>query len=749
MTIRSLLESGRIVCVFLIVLVLCISGEPAVGMPPKKPAEHSGDDALKSSVEEASASAEAAESAAQTAESQPTAATSPADEEDEAEPPLLEIYIPSVTRLVTASSQSRTADISRALSGVMRMPEDETGEGFDFAALTKIFDQVAQWPDTSVAFTVFPQDRDGRALWAAELDWPVEELRTRIAALLEQDAAQQLLKDVTLEQADDGTWRVELPDVVLAVLSPRGDGSMIAASADVSPPDEIYGQEHASERIEGGKSPRLVYAQMSGDNESSPLAQIPGIKDASYYLTLGRDGQWIEGLMVRWNMLIGTGAKVLFQQTKEPFECPADAYFLAAYNFGGAQGLADSIAGMEPGVIGARAGSAVGLSVVPGTGFLPFPDVFFQFRARNKAKIIKSIRKAIEEDWQDRKADDRQKAWFEQKVGDRTIFWYDPSVDSQYGIMPVTYRTVIFFDGEEKTASDDDSKDDADKVSEGADATESSSLRLVIAQTSTWAEDAVLNWDAKTSVGASVIAVPSGKKADWQARVRWRALYALLQPYLCLLTASSEDVVLPPPPEELDAVLSDSVLNLRIHYAGLQIQHRGPVPTGGLILPGLAAMSLTSSGDASSEAARERLASRYLRILHHHAELFKKDYGRWPATVAELDGYVDFASHSYLLRLRSKEQSAGERFLSAFVSRDRSRDEEDEDDSAIDDSLYEIEWSQDDWRLKLRPGEFVHYETIYIDAEGEIHRVPKADGEDEQAEHAAIAPAGAADAPAL
>lgn len=725
-TIRSLFESGRIFCVSAIAIALCIGSGFAAGMPPEKPAE-SGDDVVVEVLEVDSAADQAADTATRPAQAESVATTLPTTQADEEEPPILEIFIPSVTKLVESARESKTAAISEALTGLVRLPEDETGEGFDFGSLLKTLELVASWPDTSMAFTVFPQDREGRSLWAAELDWSMDELRTRVAELLAQDAAKEILKGITLTEARPGVWQVELPDTVLAVLSARGEGSMIAASAEVVPPEEIYGQEHSAKAGAAGKSARLVYARMRGDNKSSPIAQIPGIKDASYYLTLGRDGQWTEGLMVRWNMLIGTGAKIFFQTTKRPFECPADAYFLAAYNLGAAEGIADAMAGLKPGVIGHRVGSAVGLSVVPGTGFFPFPDVFFQFRARNKDKIIESIREAIAEDWKERRVDDRPKAWFEQKVGDRTIFWYDPSVDRDFGIMPATYRTVIFFAGEEEKR-----KEGEEKEGGGDGENESSSLRLIVAQTSTWAEDAVLNWDAKTSEGASVISLPTGKRVDWQARVRWRALYELLQPYLCLMISSSEDVALPPPPDKLNPMLTDSVLDLRIHYAGLQIRHRGPIPAGAIGLPALAAMSLASSGDASSEAARERLASRYLRVLHHHAELFKRDYGRWPATVAELDGYVDFASHPYLLHLRPPKLSAGERFLSAFVSRGQSRDDDEaEEEVAIDDSLYEIDWSQDAWRLKLRPGEFLHYETIYIDAEGEIHRVPKAENKDD------------------
>jgi hypothetical protein len=121
------------------------------------------------------------------------------------------------------------------------------------------------------------------------------------------------------------------------------------------------------------------------------------------------------------------------------------------------------------------------------------------------------------------------------------------------------------------------------------------------------------------------------------------------------------------------------------------------------------------------------VACRNLRVLYHHSKLFKKDYGRWPSTVAELDGYVDFASHPNLLSLRPKDGGFLGGFVSIFTSDKKKKAAEDveADDDAIDDSLYEIDWSPGDWKLKFRADQFAEYSTIYVDKEGEIHRVPK------------------------
>jgi hypothetical protein len=220
--------------------------------------------------------------------------------------------------------------------------------------------------------------------------------------------------------------------------------------------------------------------------------------------------------------------------------------------------------------------------------------------------------------------------------------------------------------------------------------------------------------------------VPSSEKAHWQARIHWRSIYDLVHPYLSTFACLSGDATLPPTSEEIADSLDDSEVNVRIEFNGLQVRHTGPIPFGAAYVPGVTIASLSASADPSSESARERVACRHLRVLYHHARLFKKDYGRWPATVAELDGYVDFAIHPYLLRLRPQERSLAENFVAVFTGeREHQSGDEEEEWEAIDDSLYVIDWTPEDWKLKFRDDQFKEYQTIYIDTEGNIHRVPK------------------------
>jgi hypothetical protein len=659
-------------------------------------------------VEPAEAKPGATEAPASPTATQPT--TSAAAEKTDT--PEVEVYIPSVATLRGAADRSKTAAIYRAISGMLPAPTDETGEGLDVSAVFKLAEQIAKWPDTSVVLTVYSMDREGRPRWALRVDWPIDELRKRVAELLESDAAHELLKEVKLIEGDEGQWRLELPHHVLAVLSRSGEGSLIASTAELKPPAAVFGQEGFGKSAEGAasakkksKKPMLVYSRLNmeagEDDGSSPFVMISGVRDVCYGISLDKDGVWNEKLVVRWNPLMGTALKMAFRKTDKPFECPRHSYVVAAFNLGMGEGMADEIGDLPPGTIRSRASSEMAFAAVPGTGFFPFPDLYFQFNAPKKDKIIESIREAIEEDAKKRRENEERPAWREEKVDDQVIFWRDPAADGGASIMPARYRTVLFFDAPEEEARS----------------------RLIIAQTSTAAADAVRHWKELTKGKKSCITVPDSTKTHWQARINWRSVYTLAQPYLCVLSSLEEDTSLPPTPSELAEALTDSVINIRIDFGGLEIRHAGPIPVGAAFVPAIVAMALSDSGGAWSEAGREKTACQHLRTLYYHARLFKKDYGRWPATVAELDGYVDFAAHPELLWLWPQNQSLSQRFASAFTAKKQKAVEK--EDGEIDDSLYQIDWTPTDWKLKFRDGEFKDFATIYIDMEGEIHRQPK------------------------
>jgi hypothetical protein len=620
----------------------------------------------------------------------------------------VEIFLPSVTEFFHAAQESNAGKLVAALSGVVRLPRDETGEGFDFGALIDILSKVCDWPDTSLVVTTFTQDRDGRPRWAVEVDWTLAELRGRVAEIVEDERAKRIFEGLRLVQGDDGSWRIELPDVVLAVLVERGQRSMAASAADVLPPDVVFGKDSVTK-----KNRSLLYCRLNLEDadEGGPslFTYLSGVTDIRYAARVTPDGQWLERLNLRWNPLLGSLLKLAFRKTETAFECPQASIAVGAIHLGTGDGLADTIAGLPIGTIGSRADGEMAFSVVAGEGFFPIPEMYYQFEARGKKKIIKSIRKAIRKDTEERRNDDREPTWHETKVGDRVVFWKDPSADGVGGISFATFRTVVFFD-------DRNGKD------------ENGGEFLVLAETTGWPDDAVERWDELMRKRKDRITIPSSEKVHWQLVVSWKTVYELVQPYLALTTAISEESELAPPAEAMAPLLGDSTIDVKILFSGLDVRQKGPIPFGAAFVPGVTAASLMQSASWDSEAAREQIACRHLRTLHHHAELFNKDYGRWPATVAELDGYIDFASHPDLLQLRPKDDGFLKGFVSMFTA-DRKSVEATEsvfiEEDEIDESLYEIEWSPDAWKLKFREKEFHQWATIYIDEAGEIHRVPK------------------------
>lgn len=686
---------------------------------PEEAEESSRKDAVDKSDRDESARENEKESA-DTDKVSPATQTSKNEKDDKSNSPQVEIYIPSVTDLIDGYRRSRSAKLVEAFAGMMPRLERESDDDFDFAAIYSILEKIASWPDTSIALTTYTQDREGRPRWAIRLDWSPSELHKRMSELLELDETKNLLRDIVLREQDDASWSLELPEMPLAVLKSQGSRSMIASNDELAPPEKLFGQKddpaagHTA-RVRGTGA--LIYCRLNmeagdeGEKRRSMLAQFSIVSDVRYVAMVDADGRWRERFNVRWNPLIGLGIKTMLKKSTKSFDCPRDAYLTGVMHLAMGEGLADTIAGLDAGTIGSRAGGDMAFSVLAGEGFFPIPDIFYQFNVRRIDRIKKEIREAIRKDTDRRKDDDLLPAWHESQIDGKVVFWRDPSADQGGSFSFATFRTVVFFE-----------LSDRDEV--GAQD------RLIIASTSMHAEDTLRRWRELRRKPGDWMSVPDSSKSHWQVVANWRAVYELVQPYLSMLASTTETGGGAPRADELADALSPSTIDAKIEFAGLDVRHAGPLPFGAAYVPGITFASLSATVDPGSEAAREREACRHLRVLHHHATLFKKDYGRWPATVAELDGYVDFASHPYLLNIHPKDDGLLKGFVSIFTGDKRRQAREEQESDQIDDTLYEIEWEEDSWKLMFREDEFIHHRTIYIDAEGRIHRVPRERADD-------------------
>ena len=619
--------------------------------------------------------------------------------------PQIEIYIPSVSTLVEAAARSRTADLVRAFAA-MFPARPNTDNEIDPNAILKLLRKPASWPDTSLVFTTYTQDREGRPRWALAIDWPLADTRKRIQEILDDENAKKLLQELTLKERDDGTWQLETPDLVLAVIRKSLSGTLISSAPRVSPPETVFGQS-SSDESQKSKKKMLLYCSLNlkaaedDDESESAFSMIASFNDLRYGIALDDQGLWNERLSLRWNMLVGGFIKAAVKKVNTVYDCPAEAYVNGAIHLQIGEAMAEGLADLPSGTLGSRVDDEMAFSIVPGTGFLPIPDSYFQFNATGVKRIIKSIRKAIEKDNQERQDEDIPIAWRELDVDGIPVFYKNDTQGG--GLFSGTFRPVIFFEP-------------ADEEQEAGAA-----RRMIVVNTSTDAESVVRRWLQFKKDKKNLVKVPESKDSNWQVTILWKQVYSLVEPYLALLTSGEEDAGPTPTTNDLSTALADSKLQLKIDLTGLDVRHRGPLPFGAAYVPIVTGMSLSSTGNPNSEAQRERIACRQLRVLHHHARLFKKDYGRWPANVAEMDGYVDFKSHPYLLNLQPKDKTFMGGFTSMFTAKKESQPRE--DNNGLDDSLYEIDVDEGNWKLQIRPNEFVHYKTIYIDQDGDIHRV--------------------------
>lgn len=627
----------------------------------------------------------------------PAAATTPAGPA-----PQVELFIPSTDRLGDAIAKSHLALIFDAITGAIELPNNDSGDQFDVGAVFKIVREIRSWPDTSLAIAVFSQDKEGRPRWAIQTGWPLDQLASRVRTVLEMETSRKILANVRLLKLDDGGFSLELPDTKLAVLRKVVGGSVFASSETVDVPPKLYGRKAggASSDAKSLAYCRINLAAADDEGNSSFLSSLLGVRNLRYTASLNDAGDWMERISLNWNPAAGLLLKGSIKRVKKQFDCPADAYLAAVFHADVGGGVSDGLADLPADTTGPFTHGEVAVTIAPGAGFFPVPDFYYQFALKNEKKPIDAIRKFITEDREKRAEDDLEPAWHEIKTGGQPIFWHDPSTDGPSGVSLANFRTVIFF--------------------EPGDAERKTDPRMIIAETTSFAEEVVRQWRKLCRI--QTVRLPDNSDAHWQARISWRRIYATVEPYLGLATAFGEDTKPLPGADSLGDALSDATVNFRIEATGVRATHTGPIPVGMFLVPSVVAEAIASRGNPSSESEREQLACRNLRVLYHHAKLFNKDYGRWPATVAELDGYVDFSEHPNLLWLPDQERG----FVAGLVKTaigGRSYPQADRD--KVDDAIYEIDWTPTDWKLRFRDGEFRDYKTIFIDTDGEIHRVSK------------------------
>ena len=631
--------------------------------------------------------------------------------------PRFELHLPSFQHLIHETRRSNAGFLLQTVSNVLLEAGRRASKDVDVDEAIQMFRHAEGWPDTAIDVALYAPSRDGRPRWAARIQWPAKDLRDRVAAVLESESAQILLKDVTITSGPGEGYTIALPDSTLAYMLPAGEStSLLTTFDDVEFPDPAFIGTAATH--EDG-TPLLVcrmnLAQTERDSGATFFSSISFVTDVVYAGRVDETGAWIETVHVNWPPITGLGAKSVFDRVRQTFFVPDEAFGSVVANSLLSSGILQQTAGVsgespfEPGPVAEGVRSEVCITVLPGTGFFPVPDMVYQARLRSSAEsFLKSVREAIQQE--NRRFRDREEKppWHEETVDGRVFFWKDPRRGLGGG-MAFTMRTVLFLTKE-------------------IDAGGRERDILVIGSTSTSPDGLVRRWvNFPRHQARRFLPAESGTRG--QAWVNWRQVYRHVTPYLNFAISEVSRSDLLPNTDDVSASLTDGMITAQMQYAGMAVRHEGPVPAGILVVPALAVAS-TMEGSGRSDLARERNAARKLKVLHHHARLFRNDVGRWPAEVRELDGYVDFAGNPHLLRVEQSSKQAWRAFgrnLFGFGAPDEPDDAEDDDDvfSDIDDSIYVIEWGRESWRLGFAPGTFEHLDKLFIDENGEIHRVEK------------------------
>jgi hypothetical protein len=633
-----------------------------------------------------------------------------------------EVHVPSLANLFREWQRSKTGAFSTDLWNILVEVSENTPQGMDRDELTGVVERIREWPDTSMHVATFAPDTEGRKRWAVRLDWPIRDLHERVDLILNSDAAQDMLRGVTMKETPGGGYAIRLPESDFAFIIPVGGSrSIIASHADLTVSAET---PRPAGEAEGGSGPlltcRLNLTPTEQDSGATFLSGFSALTAVTYSGQVNPDGEWTETIQIDWPPISGMGVKVFINRVKQSYFVPGEAFFAGVFNSSLAPSMLESMAGFGPqvmfgegglevvgeeslGPVASRLDPEVCLIVLPGKGFLPAPDIIIQTRSRKPATFAGDIRKAVEEVNKVYRERDQKEPWKETTVRDRTVFWRDGAGQQVGFLNPLSMNPVLFMTRE-------------------SDARGKERDHLVLAWTSTSPEALVRRWlDLPRNKERRHL--PAGSKTSGELWVNWQQVYRWTHPYLDLaLNASAVRSLLP----RFDAVsdrLSDSTIALDLKYTGLAAAHRGPVPLGCVAVPALLAGSFAEDSGGASDLSRERYASRRLRVLYHHSRLFQKDIGRWPAEIQELDGYIDFDGNPHLMHLQLSSGKQWSKWLEGLFEAPKEKpDDEEEVDPRFENNLYVINWARDSWSLGYAPNTFEHLETLYIDQDGVIHR---------------------------
>jgi len=680
----------------------------------------------------AKSGAESAEAAA-TVEANAAPTTNAAIKREFGLRPRLELFVPSIRKLQSEVQRSHSGVFFSQLRNMLREIAGSTAEGVDPEQADAVLARIAGWPDAQIGALTFAPDREGRVRWAIRVNWPLADLAQRCREILDTAAARELFEGLRLDPAEGERFELHLGDDTLAYLLPDDtNGAFVASHDDLPLGAPVFS---GSEETNEGGDPLVVCRQnLQGterDSGATVFSSFNVVTDVVYAGRVDEEGSWHESIVVHWPPISGMGVKALFGRVKKSFFVPRKALGAMVFKTMMAPGMLEGMVGFGPqitmapggdlevfgeqalGPIAASTGSELCVTVLPGNGFLPVPDFVAQLRAKRPDALMDNIRNAASKLNDEYLSREQRPPWHFHVIRDRQVVWSEGANRYPGMMMPMVLRPVLF------TTTD-------------ADAEGKERDYLVVGWTSTSPERFVRRWLDLPRRDAEMLHLPTQSKTNGQLWVNWKQVYEFLSPYANLAIDTFVQDSLLPPYDKVEDKLTDASLTMKASFTGLKAGYTGPLPIGSLVLPSMVATSLAPDESGGSDLARERLAIQRLKVFYHHAKLFKNDIGRWPAELAELDGYIDFNGHPELLHLQlSSRKGWANMFDGIFGDDDKEKEEEDADvledeaEVVIDDKLFVIEWNSDHWRLGLAEGTLEHLKTLYIDEDGRIHREEK------------------------
>lgn len=644
--------------------------------------------------------------------------------------PRFEAYVASTHAFVEAVQESRSSKILAPLFS--RWAADEQDASEFLSQTVELLSQFADWPDTSLQLATYAPNREGKPRWRATSSWPLQECIKRLGALIDDERYDEYFEGVQIESSTDG-FEVRLMDQSLAYLYTQDDLTIITSHADIPAPITAYRGEQELDSRPVLMSCRRELAQTETDSGETFFSQFRFLTEFEYTLALSKEGDWVEQLSTSWPPISGTVAKAILGRVRQSFFIPQESLLGAAFEVTIMPATLDAMVGLgpqatytasgemeyvgqnEPGILALYANPEMSLNLLEGNGFFPAPDIVLQSRLSDPNLWHSAMGASVERLNRDFVKRDQPQPWHVEDVDGIKVYWRDSSPMLAGASVPFFYRSVLF-------------------VSQERDARERDRDFLIIGFTSTDPLKLVKRWKELPRDADKTLYLPKSRRTNGQVWLNWHAIYRTVSPYMNLALSGASTGRLLQPIEDVADQLSPGLATMSVSYKGAALDHTGPAPFGVLAVPALF-FSAQDTGSLNSDLARERVAIERLQLLYHHSKLFRKDIGRWPARVAELDGYVDFAGHPELLKLpRSSAQSWEEGFTGFFSI---FGDEEDSDllDEPIDeglgatgrinDKLYDISWGREAWALGYAEDTLDHLEKLWIDQDGHIHRTLK------------------------